>query len=200
MMRRDFFWTSALALVIVGSVGFAAAQQQPPQSDGQQRQQLENWQHTPSGKMGKEEPSSHAAETQPQPNAAFVNGALAVPGAPANTDTVPAKFSQKNAADDELITIAYTFKTLTDDQRRAVYEALKGQPTGSAFNADVGVELPPAVELRPVPAELAARVPQTRDYSYAATGDRVLLVGTSRIVTGVFADANVPTSEGRRGP
>jgi hypothetical protein len=29
---------------------------------------------------------------------------------------VPAKFSAKNAADDELITIAYTFKTLTDDE------------------------------------------------------------------------------------
>ncbi len=98
------------------------------------------------------------------------------------------------------LSIAYTFKTLTDDQRRAVYQALKGQPTGPEFNADVGVELPPAVELRPVPAELAAHVLQTREYSYAVTGDRVLLVGTSRIVTGVFVDANVPTSEGRRGP
>ena len=164
-MQRNFYRTSALALVLLGSVGLAVAQQRPRESDGQQRLQQENWQHTPSGKMGKEEPSSHATETQPQPNAAFVNGALAVPDAPANTDTVPAKFSQKNAADDELITIAYTFMTLTDDQRRAVYEALKGQPTGSAFNADVGVELPPAVELRPVPAELAALVPQTRDYS-----------------------------------
>src|SRR5262249_24114827 len=157
-----------------GSVGFAVAQQRPPESDGQQRLQQENWQHTPSGKMGKEEPSSHAAETKPQPNAAFVNGALAVPDAPANTDTVPAKFSQKNAADDELIPMPHTYKTLTDDQRRAVYEALKGPPPGPAFNADVGVELPPAAELSPAPAELAARVPQTRDYSYAATGDRVL--------------------------
>src|SRR6266436_2515507 len=42
----------------------------------------------------------------PPANAVFVNGALAVPGAPANNDTVPAKFSAKNAADDELITIA----------------------------------------------------------------------------------------------
>src|SRR5262245_60544255 len=99
----------------------AAAQQPSPPADAQQRSQEENAQQTPSGKMGKEEPSSHA-NTQPQPNAAFVNGALAVPDAPANTDTVPAKFS-----DDELITTAYTFKTLTDDQRRAVYQALKGQ-------------------------------------------------------------------------
>jgi hypothetical protein len=48
--------------------------------------------------MGKEEPSSHAATAQPQQNAVFVNGTLAVPDAPANTDTVPAKFSQKKIA------------------------------------------------------------------------------------------------------
>jgi hypothetical protein len=147
-----------------------------------------------------------ATQKQPPPNASppanavFVNGALAVPDAPANTDTVPAKFSQKNAADDELITIAYTFKTLGDDERRAIYEALKGQPAGSAFNADIGTELPPGIELLPVPDDIAARVPQTKDYSYAVTHDRVLLVGTSRVVAGVFADANVPVSQGRRGP
>jgi hypothetical protein len=32
------------------------------------------------------------------------------------------------------------------------------------------------------------------------THDRVLLVGTSRVVADVFADANVPVSQGRRGP
>jgi hypothetical protein len=132
----------------------------------------------------------------PPANAVFVNGALAVPGAPTNTDTVPAKFSAKNAADDELITIASTFKTLTDDERRAIYQSLKDQPAGSAFNADIGTKLPPGIELRPVPDEVAARVPQTRDYRYAVAKDRVLLVGTGRIVVGVFAD--VPVSEGRR--
>ena len=143
-----------------------------------------------------------AAQKQPSPNASppanvvFVNGALAVPGAPANNDTVPAKFSAKNAADDELITIAYIFKTLTDDERRAIYQSLKDQPAGSAFDADIGTKVPPGIELRPVPDEVAARVPQTRDYRYTVAKDRVLLVGTSRIVVGVFAD--VPVSEGRR--
>ena len=143
-----------------------------------------------------------AAQKQPPPNASppanavFVNGAFAVPGAPVNTDTVPAKFSAKNAADDELITIAYTFKTLTDDERRAIYQSLKDQPAGSAFDADIGTKLPPGIELRPVPDEVAARVPQTRDYRYAVAKDHVLLVGTGRIVVGVFADA--PASEGRR--
>jgi hypothetical protein len=89
---------------------------------------------------------------------------------------------------------------VSDDERRAIYEALKGQQSGSAFNADIGTELPPGIELRPVPDDLAARVPQTKDYSYAVTHDRVLLVGTSRVVAGVFADANVPVSQGRRGP
>src|SRR5262245_2578901 len=148
--------------------------------------------------------NQNAPDAQKQPplnasspeNAVFVNGALAVPGAPTNTDTVPAKFSAKNAADDELITIASTFKTLTDDERRAIYQSLKDQPAGSAFNADIGTKLPPGIELRPVPDEVAARVPQTRDYRYAVAKDRVLLVGTGRIVVGVFAD--VPVSEGRR--
>ena len=97
----------------------------------------------------------------------FVNGALAVPGAPANTDTVPAKFSEKNDADDKLITLAYTFKLLTDEQRRAIYEGLKGQEAGPAFNADIGVELPSSIELHPVPNDVAARVTQTQDYRYA---------------------------------
>jgi len=120
-----------------------------------------------------------AAAQQPRAqNNALVNGALAVPGAPANTDTVRAKFSQKNAADDKLITLAYTFKTLTDDERHAIYQGLKDRPAGSAFNADVGTELPPGIELRPVPDSVAARVAK----------DRVLLVGTSRVVVGVFAD------------
>ena len=109
---------------------------------------------------------------------------------------MPAKFSAKNAADDKLTTIAHTFKTLTDEERRAVYQALKDQPAGSAFNADIGTKLPPGIELRPVPDEVAARVPQTGDYRYAVAKDRVLLVGTGRIVVGVFAD--VPVSEGHR--
>jgi hypothetical protein len=135
-MRCDLVHTSALALAFVGSVGLAAAQQQPPPN------------------------------ASPPSNAAFVNGALAVPGAPANTDTVPAKFSAKNAADDKLITIAYTFKTLTNDDRGAIYQALKGEPAAAAVNADVGTKLPSGVELHPVPDEVAARVPQTRGYRY----------------------------------
>jgi len=81
-MRRDLLRTGAFALAFAGSVGISAAQQSPPPADAQQRSQQDNAQQTPSGKMGKEEPSSHAATAQPQQNAVFVNGALAVPDAP----------------------------------------------------------------------------------------------------------------------
>ena len=202
-MRPELLRTSAvLVLTLFCAVGIAAAQQSPA-AEPQQEQQQEKAQQTPSGKMGKEEPSSHAPSDKPADNSVFVNGALAVPGAPANTDTVPAKFSEKNAADDKLITLAYTFKLLTDEQRRAIYEGLKGQEAGPAFNADIGVELPSSIELHPVPNDVAARVTQTKDYRYAVADNRVLLVSpVGRFVVGVFMDdVQAPkASEGGRTP
>jgi len=197
-MRR----TLSLALTLLGSVGLAAAQQPSPPADGQQKAQQERAQQTPSGQMGKEEPSSHAPAAKPQANAVFVDGKLAVPGAPANSDTVPAKFSEKNAADDKLITVAYTFKTLTDEQRRAIFQALKDQPSGTAFNAEVGTQLPAAVDLHAMPREVTARVPQTEGYQYTVADNRVLLVSPpTRIVVGIFPEAKaIEAGEGRRQP
>ena len=193
-------------LPIVGAlwcgVGAAGAQPPPPAAAGQQQMQQERAQQTPSGKTGTEEPSSHAPSPQNAPQDVFVNGALAVPGAPAESDTVPAKFSARNAADDQLITVAYTFKTLTADQRRSIYQALKDQPAGLAFNAEIGTELPLAVDLRAVPDQLIASVPQTRDYRYTVADNRVLLVSpTTRIVVGVFPDEKaIEETAGRRAP
>jgi Protein of unknown function (DUF1236) len=201
-MRLELVRTCAVLVLVWGAVESAAAQQSPA-AESQQQQQQDKAQQTPSGKMGKEEPSSHAPSDKPADNSVFVNGALAVPGAPANTDTVPAKFSEKNAADDKLITLAYTFKLLTDEQRRAIYEGLKGQGAGPAFNADIGVELPSTIELRPVPNDVAARVPQTKDYRYAVADNRVLLVApVGRFVVGVFMDdvQGSKPGEGRRTP
>ena len=90
------------------------------------------------------------------------------------TPTEIRQFSEKNADDDKLITLEYTVKLLTNEEHRAIYEGLKGQPAGPAFNADVGVELPYSTELRAVPNEVAARVPQTKDYRYAVADNRVL--------------------------
>ena len=201
-MRHHPMRAGAFVLAFLGgAIGLAAGQQPPPPADAQQHQQQpEKALQTQSGKAGKEEPSAHAPSEKPLQDAVLVNGALAVPGAPTDTDTVPAKFSQKNAADDKLITVAYTFKTLTDEQRRAIYQALKDRPAGPAFNAEVGAVLPPAVELNAMPDEVARRVPQTEGYRYAVADNRVLLVSPSRIVVGVLPDAKgVEAGEGRRG-
>jgi hypothetical protein len=189
-MRHDRLHASAVFAALLAGVSLALAQQAPPAAEPQQQIQQDKAQQTPSGQMGKEEPSSHAPAAKPQDSAVLVNGALAVPGAPANTDTVPAKFSKKNADDDKLITVAYTFKTLTPEQRRAIHEGLKDQPPGKSFNASIGTELPLAIELRAVPDEIAARVPQTKGYQYVVAGSEVLLVSPpTRIVVGVFSDA-----------
>ena len=193
-MPRDLVRTGSLVLALLGATALSAGtavaqQQQPPAAEPQQQQQQEKAQQTPSGQMGKEEPSSHAPSAKPADNSVFVNGALAVPGAPENTDTVPAKFSEQNAAGDKLSIAAYTFKLLTEEQRRAIYTGLKGQPAGPAFNADIGAELPSSVELRPMPDDVVARVQQTKDYRYAVADNRVLLVSpVSRYVVGIFVD------------
>src|SRR5262249_50689949 len=108
----------------------------------------------------------------------------------------------RNAADDQLITVAYTFKTLTADQRDAIYQALKDQPSDLAFNAKVGDELPFAADLHAVPDQLVASVPQTRDYRYTVADNRVLLVApTARIVVGIFlGEKAIEETAGRRGP
>jgi Protein of unknown function (DUF1236) len=177
--------TCVAAVMLALGCGELRAQQSSPPADAAQKKQLENWQNTESGKAGKEEPSSQAE--MPKPQGAFHNGALTAPGAPTDVDTVPAKFSQKNADDDKLIIVAYTFKNLSDDQRREIAEALKDQPDSVGVNAEIGTELPFSVELRPVPDALSARVPQTKGYEYVKAGNRVLLVSPpTRIVVGVF--------------
>ena len=53
-----------------------------------------------------------------------------------------------------------------------------------------------------MPAEVANRVPQTKDYRYAISDNRVLLVAPiNRVVVGVFPDAKaIEAGEGRRTP
>jgi len=186
---RPFSRYSVSLLALLAGLGLAVAQQpqptpqqQPAATDAQQKKSQE----TEAGKLGTDKPTAQAPGAKAQETGVLVNGALAVPGAPKETDTVPAKFSEKNAADDKLITTAYTFKNLTDEQWRAIYQALKGKTAGPAWNADVGIELPPTIEASAVPAEVTAKVPQTKGYHYLVTDKNVLLVSpTLRTVVGV---------------
>ncbi len=89
-MRANRFTLSAIALL--AGIGVAAAQQQIPANqatnpigDGPFKSQ----------QGGKEEPSSHASGANK--DAVFVDGKLNVPGAPPDSQTVPSKFSERNA-------------------------------------------------------------------------------------------------------
>ncbi len=198
-MRHDLLRLTSTVLALLAGVVLARAQQPAAPPEPQQQPQQEKAQETPSGKAGTAEPSSHAPTRKPADTAALVNGALAVPGAAADSDTVPAKFSAQNAADDKLIITAYTFRNLSDEQRQLIYQALKDQPAGAAFNADIGAQLPAAVELRQLPGDVTTRVPQTAGYQYAVAGNRVLLVSaTNRVVVGVFPEVKaLEAGEGR---
>jgi hypothetical protein len=132
------------------------------------------------------------------PTHVFVNGALAVPGSPADVDTVPSKYSARNDASDALPIVAFRLKHLTDDQRREIYEQLTGGPQRLALSpgqaddphAVVGAEIPAELALRDfarVPDALAARFPELRGTVYMQSDGRVLLVApANRMVIGVF--------------
>ena len=162
-----------------------------PLSPQRQSQQVrtQQIQQTPPVERAKEEPRPQAETAKSQVSAALVNGVLAVSGAATDTATTPSKFSEKNAADDKLSTLAYTFKLLSREERSAIYQALNGQHGGRALKADIGTKLPLGIELHAVPNELTVRVPQTRSYHYTVAGNEVLLISPlTRVVVGVFSD------------
>jgi hypothetical protein len=180
-MRTHLLCAAALALTLAS---LAAAQ-------GQTTQQPEAKEPTPA----QVEPAENVQRT-PQTGPALVNGALAAPEASKDSSTVPAKFSAKNDAEDHLPLMAFTFKNLSAEQKRAIIEGVKGAktaaPKGEAspdFYANLGVSLPSAVDLRVLPDEVTAKIPQTKAYRYTTVGDKVLLVEPgNRIVVAVIRE------------
>ena len=81
----------------------AAQEPQKPASSTtpQQQRGVEDAIRSESGKAGTQEPSS-ATPQDPTNSAVLVNGAWNVAGAPTDSQTVPSKFSKRNAALDKL--------------------------------------------------------------------------------------------------
>jgi hypothetical protein len=108
------FVISATALLISATLGVAAAQSQtatpPAQQNQQDKQQLPGspqQQHnvdkaleSEGGRTGTQEPLPDTKSDDKAPP--LVNGAWNVPGAPKDSQTVPSKFSERNAAIDKL--------------------------------------------------------------------------------------------------
>ena len=123
----------ALAFALVGCVGFGLAQDK---GDPSKVEALQKQDTVPpvagknlSEQAGTTEPSSQVKGTSASADV-FVNGVLAVPGAPTEVHTAPAKFSTRTAADDQLPTATYRLRHLTDDQRREIHQQLSGERGG----------------------------------------------------------------------
>jgi hypothetical protein len=150
----------------------------------EQQSKAEKAVHSTSGKGGKQEPSV----SDPQPPAAgpvLVNGRLNVPGAPADSQTVPAKFSERNARIDSLPIMAFPLG-LTEEQRRRIAALVQAEkPHVHKLHSELSQELPLDVVLNDLPPELKAEVPAVSGLMYVRTPDRVLLIApANRIVVG----------------
>ena len=192
---------STLALCFALGIGFAFGQAKVDQSKAEE---LKKQDPVPPAtgrslpeQAGTQEPSSKVSGTNPDPNAVFVNGVLAVPGAPTDVDTAPSKFSARTAADDQVPIAAYRLRHLSEDQRRdisqllgAVWRPASGPSATSGAQAVVGAELPPDVApeaVHPVPEALAAKYPELRGAGFTRSADNKLLLVDldNRLVIGV---------------
>ena len=176
---------SVSGLLLLASLGIATAQQKAddpgqqapanPQGDGAFKSQ----------QGGKEEPGSHPAAPATNTDV-FVDGKLAVPGAPADSQTVPSKVSERNARLD-LIPIMALPLALTDEQKKKIIESAQSLPVSqiSAKPADL---LPQTTEVVELSADVKAAVPIMSDISIIRTRDKILLMrAPNMVVTGEIA-------------
>jgi len=160
---------SLSAVALLAGLGVACAQQTPaPNTAAQNDEKAKPMQN------GAEEPGSHPAASA-DPNA-FVNGKLNVPGAPEDGQTVPSKFSARNAALDKVPTMAAPV-ALTDEQKHRITEgAAKANVPVAIFDAKPADVLPATTQTAELPADVKSSVPMASDLQYIRLKDKVLLV------------------------
>jgi hypothetical protein len=209
VMRAYLLRTASVGLLLASTTAFALAQnQQNPGATGQgqggpgatdqknpsQPNAAANPGGTPDDRARAQQAVPLETTNNQQPQPVFVNGKLAVDGAPADAQTEPAKFSAKNDAIDKLNQNALTDKQLSAEQRRALYQKLgPGRETTGAGGASdpayaqVGVFLPRDLALQPLPDEIAKQMPNIAIYRYVRAGNKVLLVEpTNDVVVAVL--------------
>jgi hypothetical protein len=149
-----------------------------------QNKQGDNATHSTPGRAGTEEPGSHAAS---QDTAVFVNGKLDVAGAPADGQTVPAKFSQRNDALDKLPILGMSLG-FSEEQKRAIADTVrKSNAPVIASTAKVSDELPMNVVVQDWPA--SASDPAFAKLKFVRLPDRILLIEpANRVVIGEIAN------------
>lgn len=176
-MRLRHFPLAAAAFYIGLNVNVAPAQQNPS-SPPPPQQVLENDKAKPM-QNGKEEPAS---QTPTVVTEVFVNGKLAVPGAPADSQTVPAKFSERNAKLDKVPIMAIPLG-LTDEQKRDIAQTIaKGDAPISNISAKPADILPADTPVTAFSDKVKSAAPMISDLHFIRTREKILLVRAPNMV------------------
>ena len=202
------FWSVALTLALMGTIVLAQTQDKasdskkedsvPPATAQTQDKAPDLKKEDPVPPANKPEQSGaqDPAAKVPGSNgnaAALGNGMLTAPGALADVDTAPSKFSARTAADDQLATVGYRLRHLSADQKASLYAEIG--KVGSAPNAQVmaavGAEIPADLALgglKPLPEAVTARYPELNGLTFAILNGKLALIDpTMRIVVDVAA-------------
>ena len=193
-MRLIHIPIAAAAFYLGLSISIAPAQQNQPADAGQQQRAPADPQgHDPlkSAQGGKEEPGSHSSGTKAaSATEVFVDGKLAVPGAPADSQTVPAKFSERNARLDEMPIMALPLG-LTDEQKRQIAVSVaKSDAPVTQISAKPAEVLPADTPVSELPADVKASVPVASDLHFIRTREKIFLVRAPNMVVTEEISAN----------
>jgi hypothetical protein len=185
-MRLIHIPLAAAAFYVGLSISVAPAQQTPPDAGQQQRAPADPQGQDPlkSQQGGKEEPSSqtNAKSAVPPETNVFVDGKLAVPGAPADSQTVPAKFSERNARLDEMPIMALPLG-LSDEQKRQIAASVaKSDAPVTQVSAKPADVLPAGTPVSELPADVKASVPAASDLHFVRTSEKIYLVRAPNMV------------------
>ena len=169
-MRLIHLPLAAAAFYIGLSISIAPAQQA---ADPQGHNPIKSQQG------GKEEPGSHPAAANTD---VFVNGKLVVPGAPAESQTEPAKFSEKNARLDVVPIMAKPLGLSDAEKRRIVASVAQSNAPIAQISAKPADVLPVTTPVSEFAADVKSAVPATSDLAFIRTSDKILIVRTPNMI------------------
>jgi hypothetical protein len=172
MMRR----LSIATAVLLAGLGSATAQPAPAAGQAAEDQ-------AKPAQNGAEEPGSHPANSTS--TEVFIDGKLAVPGAPQDSQTVPSKVSERNARLDASTIMALPLG-LSDEQKHRVADSVaKSNAPVSQISAKPADILPATTPVSEFSAEVKTDAPMLGDVGFIRTKDKILLVRSpNMVVTG----------------
>jgi hypothetical protein len=158
---------------LLAGLSIAAAQPGPAEGHTDQAKPAQN---------GAEEPGSRPAAPATD---VFVNGKLAIPGAPQDSQTVPSKVSERNARLDATPIMALPLG-LSDEQKHRIADSVaKSDAPVSQISAKPADILPATTPVAEFSADVKADAPVLSDVSFIRTKDKILLVRSpNMVVTG----------------